>query len=111
LKKIHIPLKTPKKTNNKKQTNQKLYKPLGNDNWTPLSSAFGRQRQEDLCEFEATLVYRGSFRTSRATQRSLKNKQTNKQPLQVTQVTARPHAVTVNHHVDRHHETLLHQAI
>ena len=31
---------------------------------TPLILALGRQRQTDLCEFEATLVYRLSSRTS-----------------------------------------------
>ena len=29
----------------------------------------GRQRQEDLCEFKANLVYRVSYRTVRATQK------------------------------------------
>ena len=29
-----------------------------------------RQRQMNLCEFEASLVYRGSSRTARATQRN-----------------------------------------
>ena len=29
-----------------------------------------RQRQANLCEFEASLVYRASFRTVRATQRN-----------------------------------------
>ena len=37
----------------------------------PLISAFGKQRQADLCEFEANLVYTASFRTARATQRNL----------------------------------------
>ena len=32
---------------------------------TPLVPAFGRQRQVDLCEFKASLVYRVSSRTSR----------------------------------------------
>ena len=37
----------------------------------PLIPALGRQRQEDLCEFEASLAYRGSSRTARAvTQRN-----------------------------------------
>jgi hypothetical protein len=36
----------------------------------PLVPALGRQRQEDLCEFEASLVYRVSPRTARATQRN-----------------------------------------
>jgi hypothetical protein len=41
----------------------------------------GRQRQVDLCEFKASLVYRASSRTAKATQRnplSKTNKQTNK---------------------------------
>ena len=29
----------------------------------PLISAFGRQRQADLCEFEASQIYRASSRT------------------------------------------------
>ena len=47
---------------------------------TPLIPAFGRQRQVDLCEFEASLVYRVSSRTDRVTQRNsvLKNKQAKK---------------------------------
>ena len=37
----------------------------------PLIPAHGRQRQVDLCEFEASLVYRASSRTARAvTQRN-----------------------------------------
>ena len=36
----------------------------------PLISAFRRQRQADLCEFEASLVYRASSRTARDTQRN-----------------------------------------
>ena len=47
----------------------------------PLSlPALGRQRQSDLCEFEASVVYRARSRTARATQRNLVsiNKQTNK---------------------------------
>jgi hypothetical protein len=46
-------------------------------------AALGRQRQEDLCEFKANLVYRVSFRKVRAKQRNhvKKNKKqkTNKQ--------------------------------
>ena len=39
---------------------------------TLLIPALRRQRQEDLCESEASLVYRVSFRTARAvTQRNL----------------------------------------
>jgi hypothetical protein len=36
----------------------------------PLIPALRRQGQADLCEFEASLVYRVSFRTARATQRN-----------------------------------------
>ena len=36
----------------------------------PLIPTLGRQRQMDLCEFKASLVYRVSFRTARATQRN-----------------------------------------
>jgi hypothetical protein len=36
----------------------------------PLIPAFGRQRQAGLCEFEASLVYRASSRTSEPTQRN-----------------------------------------
>ena len=35
-----------------------------------LIPALGRQRQADLCEFEAILVYRVSSRTARATQKT-----------------------------------------
>jgi hypothetical protein len=48
---------------------------------TPLIPALGRQRQA-ISEFEASLVYRVSSRTARATQRnpvSKSNKQTDKQ--------------------------------
>jgi hypothetical protein len=34
----------------------------------PLILALGKQRQVDLCEFKANLVYRGSSNTARATQ-------------------------------------------
>ena len=47
---------------------------------TPLIPALRRQRQADLCEFEASLVYRASSRTgSKATQRNpiLKKKRKN----------------------------------
>ena len=39
-------------------------------------SAFGRQRQMDLCEFKGSLVYKVNSRTARAIQRNsvLKNK-------------------------------------
>jgi hypothetical protein len=33
----------------------------------PLIPSLGRQRQADLCEFKASLVYRVSSRTVRAT--------------------------------------------
>ena len=41
----------------------------------PLIPALRRQRQADLCEFDASLVYRAASRTVRATQRKpvLKN--------------------------------------
>jgi hypothetical protein len=45
----------------------------------PLISALGRQRQADISEFEASLVYRVSSRTAKATQRKpCLEKQTNK---------------------------------
>jgi hypothetical protein len=50
--------------------------------WWPLGPALRSQRQADLCEFEASLVYRTSSRTVRATQRNPdleKQNQTNKQ--------------------------------
>jgi hypothetical protein len=37
----------------------------------PLIPALGRQRQADLCEFEASLIYRVSSWTAKATQRNL----------------------------------------
>ena len=48
---------------------------------TPLIPALGRQRQVDICEFKASLVYRVNSRTgSNATEKLEKqNKQTNKQ--------------------------------
>ena len=36
----------------------------------PLIPAVRRQRQVDVCEFEASLVYRVSSRTARATERN-----------------------------------------
>ena len=36
----------------------------------PLIPALGRQRQANLCEFEASLVYKINSRTARATQRN-----------------------------------------
>jgi hypothetical protein len=53
----------------------------------PLIPALGRQRQEDLCEFKANLVYRASSRTARAIQRnpvSKKQKTQNKTKKQKT---------------------------
>ena len=46
--------------------------------------ALGRQKQADLCEFEASLIYRVSSRTARAIHRNpvSKKKQTNKQTKQ-----------------------------
>ena len=35
-----------------------------------LIPALGRQRQAELYEFKASLVYRASFRTTKATQRN-----------------------------------------
>jgi hypothetical protein len=53
----------------------------------PLIPTLGRQRQEALCEFKASLVYKSSSRIARATQRNpvskkQKNKQTKKNPNQ-----------------------------
>jgi hypothetical protein len=45
---------------------------------TPLIPTPGRQRQVDLCEFKASLVYRVNSRTARATLRNPVSK-TNKQ--------------------------------
>ena len=42
-----------------------------------LIPALGRQRQTDLCEFEASLVYTVSSRTARATQRNSVSKNKN----------------------------------
>lgn len=33
-----------------------------------------RQRQEDICEFETSLVYKGRFHTAKATQKNLVSK-------------------------------------
>jgi hypothetical protein len=41
---------------------------------TPLIPALGRQRQVDLCEFEASLLYKVSYRTARATQKNQKER-------------------------------------
>ena len=45
----------------------------------PLFPGLGRQRQADLCEFEASLVYRMSSRTARTTQRNQLKKQKDEQ--------------------------------
>jgi hypothetical protein len=45
----------------------------------PLISVLGRQKQADLCEFEASLLYRDISRIAKAMQRSLSQKQANKQ--------------------------------
>ena len=37
---------------------------------TPLNPALGKQRQAELCEFKASLVYRASSRTAGTTQRN-----------------------------------------
>jgi hypothetical protein len=48
---------------------------------TPLTLALQRQRrQADLCEFKASLIYRVSFRTDRATKRNPVSNQINKNP-------------------------------
>ena len=44
----------------------------------PLVPALVRQKQVDHCKFEASLVYRVSFRTVRATWRNLVSKKQNK---------------------------------
>lgn len=48
----------------------------------PLVLALGRERQVDLCEFEASLAYRSSSRTAREIllkqNKTKRNKQTNK---------------------------------
>jgi hypothetical protein len=50
-------------------SNLKIY--LAGQWWhTPLIPAHGRQRQGELCEFEASLVYRVSSRSAKATQRN-----------------------------------------
>ena len=47
---------------------------------TPSVPALRRQRQAELCEFKASLVYRVSSKTARVTQyKCLEKQQTNKQ--------------------------------
>jgi hypothetical protein len=58
-----------------------------------LTPALRMQRQVNLCELEASLVYRVSSRTARATQRnpvSNKTKQTNKKMIQTFTTLASP---------------------
>jgi hypothetical protein len=47
----------------------KMFSP-GGDDTMPLIPALGKQRQAIFSEFEASLVYRVSSRTARATQRN-----------------------------------------
>ena len=47
----------------------------------PLILALGRQRQVDLCEFKASLVYRASSRTAEATGRPCLEKTEKKKKL------------------------------
>jgi hypothetical protein len=42
--------------------------------YTPLIPALWKQRQVDLCEFKASLIYSVSSRSARATQRTLVSK-------------------------------------
>jgi hypothetical protein len=46
-----------------------------------FNSALRSQRQSDLCEFEASLVYRVSFRTARDVQRNLVSRATWRNPV------------------------------
>ena len=48
--------------------NQKIEGRAGQWWFKPLIPKLKRQRQVDLCEFEASLVYKSSSRTARATQ-------------------------------------------
>jgi hypothetical protein len=65
----------------------------------PLIPALGQQTQSDLCEFEASLVYKASSKTAREViQRNLsgkQNKQTNKQMQRVPTIRTRPEPTAV----------------
>ena len=58
---------------------------LGSGGWCVFDLHID-EAEADLCEFEASLVYRGSSRTARATQRNpvLKNKQKTKKSVMVS---------------------------
>ena len=58
---------------------------------TPLILALGRQRQENICEFEGCLVYKANSRTARAIQRDPVWK-TNKKPTNQPTNSNRAHA-------------------
>ena len=66
------------KTKNKKviETNIPIKNGLSAGSWWSilLIPALRRQRQEDLCDFKASLVYRVSSRTARTTQRNTVSK-------------------------------------
>jgi hypothetical protein len=47
----------------------------------PLIPVLGRWRQEDLCDFEASLVYKVIFRTARSQGCTEKPKEKKKKPL------------------------------
>ena len=65
----------------------------------PLVPALGRQRQADLYEFNASLVYRASSRRAKAvTQRSpiLKNKTTQQQKIDYEKKNLLPFVISLN---------------
>jgi hypothetical protein len=53
---------------------------LGHDICAGIETLTKTERQADLCEFEAILVYRESFRTARATLRNPVSKSKTNQP-------------------------------